>query len=443
MLTKDQLKLLMPINLFHTMSHIFPYFLPILCQVIPASDIALDYTKIGILSMTSILVMIPLTIIVGFLGDTLRKWRFELIAAAYLLIVSHTFIIYVAESFAVLIVASVVVGIGASVFHPIALPLLSQEFKEGRNYAHSINLIFGTVGSIITPIATIGLSNLLNWRTTTLIFGIFGAASFPILVVLLMLNKKNLTYVPEEIIVMGERVIRQDKTEMNGKTKRRMILGFITLPLIAIVAVNVLRAGIFRIMNTFTSLIFEDRFGASQFKSALIMSLILGMGGVSALISGFVSSKIGSLKTYISSMIATTIACVGVITFITVVDATNATNSAGLLAGAIILFVVLAAAFYFANPSANAVLAEMMPLEILSTVFGVITAIQIGFSAAIPPIFGAVVDQGYSLPYEYLILLFLAIVPLLLLLYVKSKIGFKTPKQVEIEREENKANNSH
>ena len=102
----------------------------------------------------------------------------------------------------------------------------------------------------------------------------------------------------------------------------------------------------------------------------------------------------------------------------------------------------MSTSFYFANPSANALLAEIMPLEILSTVFGIITAIQIGFSSAIPVIFGAVVDQGYSLPYEYLILFVLAIIPLLLLLYVKSKIGFKTPDQVELERTENLKKNS-
>ncbi|MHA1501721.1 MAG: hypothetical protein ACTSSB_07715, partial [Candidatus Heimdallarchaeota archaeon] len=76
-----------------------------------------------------------------------------------------------------------------------------------------------------------------------------------------MLNKKNLTYVPEETIVMGEKVIKNGKTGMDSKAKQRMILVFITGPLIAIVIVNVLRAGIFRIMNTFTSFIFEDRFG--------------------------------------------------------------------------------------------------------------------------------------------------------------------------------------
>ncbi|MHA1442448.1 MAG: hypothetical protein ACTSPK_11380, partial [Candidatus Heimdallarchaeota archaeon] len=53
-----------------------------------------------------------------------------------------------------------------------------------------------------------------------------------------------------------------------------------------------------------------------------------------------------------------------------------------------------------------------------------------------------IVDQGYSLPYEYLIIFVLAIVPLSLLLYVKKKIGFKTPDQVEKERAENQRKNS-
>jgi MFS family permease len=246
---------------------------------------------------------------------------------------------------------------------------------------------------------------------------------------------------------MGERVIRHEKVMINGKEKRRLLITFLTGPLIAIISVNVLRAGIFRVMNTFTSFIFEKRFFAEQFDSALIMSLILGLGGISALISGFVSSRIGSLKTYIVSMIATSIASVAVITFIGVIDLRgidllNSSYKNVFLAGAIILFVILSMSFYFANPSANAILAELIPLEVLSTVFGVITAIQIGFSSLVPVIFGAVVDQHYSFPYEYLILFILAFGPLLLLLYAKTKIGFKTPEQVELERAANLKQNS-
>ena len=100
MLSKDQFKLLMPINLFHTMAHIYPYFLPILMQVIPNEDIFIDYTRVGIIAMTSVLVMIPFTILIGFIGDRIRKWRLELIILGYALVFSHTFIIYVANSFA-------------------------------------------------------------------------------------------------------------------------------------------------------------------------------------------------------------------------------------------------------------------------------------------------------------------------------------------------------
>ncbi|RLI69777.1 MAG: hypothetical protein DRP02_01140 [Candidatus Gerdarchaeota archaeon] len=432
MLQRNQLKLLMPINIYHTMAHIFPYFLPILCQVIRDEVDFLNYTRAGIIAMVSIVVMIPSTIVLGVVGDKIRKWRLELIAVGFLIIVSHTFIIYVANSFAVLIIAAVVAGLGASIFHPIALPLLSQEFGADRNVAHSINLIFGTFGSITTPIMTIGLSSWLGWRTTTLILGIFGLLVAPILITTSLLTKKYLVYTPQKEIITNEDVIPIDTKEK--KRTRKPLLSFISGPFIALVFVLVLRSGIFRIMNTFTSFIFEDRFGASEFHSAMIMSLVLGSGGVAALISGFVSKKKGSLKTFLFSMGATVLASIAVVIFVGTMDLANLQINTGLLVVAILLFVFLSTSFYFSNPSANSLQAEIIPLEILGTVYGIIVAIMTGFSAVIPVIFGAIVDQGYSLPYEYLLPIILSLIPFLLLIYMKSKIGLKTPDQVEKER---------
>ena len=72
--------------------------------------------------------------------------------------------------------------------------------------------------------------------------------------------------------------------------------------------------------------------------------------------------------------------------------------------------------------------------NVLSSVFGVISALMTGFSAITPVIFGAIVDGEFSLPYEYLLLFILAIIPFFLLLYTKTKIGFKTPDEIENER---------
>ena len=154
MLTKRQWKLIMPLNFFHIMAHIYPYFLPILTQVI-RDDIPMGWTQTAILAMVITLVMIPSTIIFGLIGDRIRHLRLELIVIGYVLVISHTFIMFIAQSYGVLIVAAVVGGFGASVFHPITLPLLSQEFGTKRSIAHSVNMIFGTIGSIITPLLSI------------------------------------------------------------------------------------------------------------------------------------------------------------------------------------------------------------------------------------------------------------------------------------------------
>ncbi len=389
--------------------------------------------------MTSVLVMIPFTILIGFIGDRIRKWRLELIILGYALVFSHTFIIYVANSFAVLIVATVVGGIGASVFHPIALPLLSQEFGAERNLAHSFNLIFGTIGAIITPIATIGLSSWLGWRTATLILGIFGAICFPILVILLLLVKKYQKYKPIEDIVMGEKVISHEKRVKKSNRKKRFALGIITAPLVVVVIAQVIRAGIFRIINTFTSFIFEDQFGATKFNSALIMAIVIGAGGASTFISGFISPRFGSLKTLIISNVGSTIAAVFIAIFIGTlviknIDLKTSAFGITLLVTAVILFVFLTATYYPGDPANNSLFAEMIPLEILSSANGIITALMIGISSVAPLLFGYIVDKQYNLPYQYLLPIILSVIPLALLFYIKSKIGFKTPEQVESER---------
>ncbi|MEA2070978.1 MAG: MFS transporter [Asgard group archaeon] len=413
------------------MAHIFPYFLPILCLVI-REDIPMNYTQVGILSMTGILVTIPFTIVFGFLGDRIAHLRLELIAGGFLLVFGHTFIIAFAQSYAILILAAVICGIGASIFHPIALPLLSQEFGADRNVAHSFNLIFGTLGSVVTPISSIALSGWLGWRSTSLIFGIFGAIFFPILFILLLKGKKHLNYT----LHTNRQLKPKEKQESTRQEEKKGLQAFpfLTLPFIALVLAQILRSGIFRVINTFTSFIFEDRFGASELVSAGITSAVLGLGGVSALISGFFSRKRGSLFTFILSMVGTSIASVFILVFIGVIDMNKVTITIPLLIVAIIFFAFATIGFYFGSPSSNALLAEMLPPEVLSSVYGIINALMTGFSSTIPVIFGAIVDQKFSFPYEYLILIVLSVVPLLLLLYLKSQIGLKTPDQIEEER---------
>ena len=428
---RKRLTLVMTVNLFHIMAHIYPFFLPILTQII-RDDFSLGYTQTAILAMTSSLVMIPLTILLGFIGDRLHRWRLELIAVGCILTISHTFIMFAAQTYGILIVAAVVGGIGASIFHPMALPMLSQEFVEYRNIAHSVNLVFGTIGSILTPLIAIYFASQYHWRITSLGFGIFGAACFPIMLILVYFAKKDLRYKPHESVVMAEEVF----TVEEGAKKRfnlKLILAVFTGPVIALLFAQVFRSGIFRILNIFTAVIFEDQFAVPEISSAIIMSCVLALGGLSALFSGFVSKRSGSLKTIIFSKIATTITAVLLVIFVGTLMLTGTAVNTGFLVIAIILFVILSITFYFGNAPFNSLLAECVPLEVLSTVNGILDSLMSVFSIVLVA-FGMIIDEGFTFPYEFVLIIIFALVPLLLLLYVKSKIGLKTPKEVERDR---------
>lgn len=428
---RKRLNLVMTVNLFHVMAHIYPYFLPILTIII-RDDILLNYTQTALLAMTSSLVMIPLTVLLGFIGDRLHRWRLELIAVGFILTVSHTFIMFAAQTYGILIVAAVVGGIGASIFHPMALPMLSQEFGDQRNVAHSVNLVFGTIGSIATPLAAINFASRFGWRETSLGFGIFGVAMLPILLVMLYFARKDLQYKPKKSVVMEEEVFMVEEGTQK-RFNRKMVLAAFTGPVIALLIAQVFRSGIFRILNIFTALIFEDQFLVSELGSSIIMSSILALGGLSALVSGFVSKKSGSLRSVIFSKITTTITAVLLVVFVGTLMLTGTAMNTTYLVIAIILFAVLAITFYFGNAPFNSLLAECVPLEVLSTITGVLDSAMSVFSIVLV-VFGMIIDEGYSFPYEFVLIIIFALVPLLLLLYVKSKIGLKTPKQVERDR---------
>ncbi|NHK30775.1 MAG: MFS transporter [Asgard group archaeon] len=431
MLTKRQWKLIMPLNFFHIMAHIYPYFLPILTQVI-RDDIPMGWTQTAILAMVITLVMIPSTIIFGLIGDRIRHLRLELIIIGYVLVISHTFIMFVAQSYGVLIVAAIVGGFGASVFHPITLPLLSQEFGTKRSIAHSINMIFGTIGSIITPLLSIYLASKIGWRYTALAFGTFGVAFLPILLVLIVPALGELRYAPKnDLFKNGNNFKKNDKKMI--KLRNKFILAVITGPIIALIISQVFRSGIFRILNIFTALIFEDKFGASELNSAIIMSFVLAAGGISSLFSGFVSGKKGNLRILLHSKIATTIITVLLAVFVGVVTLTNISFTPGLLAVAIILFILLSIAFYFGNAPNNSLLAELVPLEVLSTINGIQTSLMACFTSILV-LFGKIIDLGFSFPYELILIILFALIPTLLLFYVKSKIGYKTPEEAEQDR---------
>ena len=413
------------------MAHIYPYFLPILTQII-REDIPMNWTQIAILTMTSTLVMIPLTLLFGFLGEKIYKWRLLLIGLGYGIVLSHTFIIYFAPNYGMLILAGVIGGIGASIFHPIALPLLSQEFGANRNIAHSFNLIFGTLGSMLTPISTIYFSMQVGWRNTSLAFGIFGVAIFPILILLLVLARKEIHYKPHEAVMINKKVVILNQKNGN-KQMLKIVLSLFTGPIIALLAALIVRNGIFKILNTFTALIFVDEYGVDDIKSALIMSLILALGGISALISGFISKKVGSLKTYLFSNITTTIAALAIVLFTSIITLTSTTINVGLLVVAILLFSLLSIMFYSGNSPSNALLAEMLPLEFVSLINGLLDSLMSSFSIILV-VFGKISDIS-SFPFEYILLILFSIIPLILVFYIKSKVGYKTPDEIECARE--------
>jgi MFS family permease len=171
------------VSLAHAMSHAYGALFPL---IVPAflTDLHLTYTQIGLIFTISNLIWSPLQLGFGVLGRYhSRKLILGIGHICQGLAIMGTGL---ATAFGDLLVWRVTARIADAPQHPIGNALISQSFPpERRGLALAINAAGSNLGTVVVPLIGGFLIATFGWRSTLLMFGLFGACVGALLVGLL------------------------------------------------------------------------------------------------------------------------------------------------------------------------------------------------------------------------------------------------------------------
>ena len=198
---------------------------------------------------------------------------------------------------AVLTIAVVIVSIPGALWHLPSTAALSRRFPDRRGFAISMHGFGSNIGNVLAPLLAGGLLTIMSWRPILLIY----AAPAAVMAVFVWFSLKDLG------IEAGD-----DQTEL--KSKGRVLSGYregLAMFKIPVVATLVLAAAVRGVANNalfqwapFYLREAEDGgLAMGYFSVGVHLSLLTGMGIVSAPILGYLSDRYGRKQVLVPGLI--------------------------------------------------------------------------------------------------------------------------------------------
>ncbi len=349
----------------HGATHWFKASFFILLPFIQAS-LGLSYIQVGalgtILMMTSVIVNFAGGAAVDITGRRVLFQVISLTTGATTLV-----LIGLSNQYWMMIILAALVGAANFLWHPAAIPYLSDLFPENKGYVLSIHAVGASAGDLAAPfVIGVMLAWLGSWQTTAM------ANSVPIFIIAAAIL---LFLLPKEKPVHGEKKkgmnLREYVLGLKGIIKERAVVGLCLMAGFRATAVN----GLLMFLPLY--LINELKFSEIQMGSTLSIMQIGGL--VATAIAGILSDNIGRRPVVLFGLTVTTVMTVGV-TFIT--DATIY----------IICMAILGFALYSTRGVVHSWMMDITPPAMGASATGLMFGTQTLLSTAIPLIGGIIAD---------------------------------------------------
>ena len=134
----------------HSLTHMYGNgFYVIIPQIF--QQLGLTYTLVGLMDSSRWLATGLSTLVGGFFVDMFQHRRGLLLGATLILLGLGYVLVSLAPTYWLIIAALVFTAVGGSLWHPIALGLLSQRFPKQRGFVISLHRASGSVGDTISP----------------------------------------------------------------------------------------------------------------------------------------------------------------------------------------------------------------------------------------------------------------------------------------------------
>jgi MFS family permease len=303
----------------------------------------------------------------GFLGDRFSKKKI-LVLGTLLNGLAFVMAAY-CHSYGLLVMAMILGGLGGAAYHPVANALLSNLFKGAVGRAFGIVGMGASVGLFLGPFASGYLGQLLGWRTTCIVFGVFGTAVAVAFAFIM----------PEE-----------PQGDFSGKEERTETARNLVKALLPVVAVFSLRDVCWWGLTYLTPAMSQMSVGFSEKMAGLLVGLTSITGVVSQPLAGTVSDRFGRRR-----VLAVALAVSGICVVFFPHMGPFSLFPLALASGFLLLGTV---------PVVDAAAAEIVPPSMRGRLFGVTLTVGLLIGALSPYVVGILYDATgtYTLSYGFM-----------------------------------------
>lgn len=274
----EKIRILSTVSLYHALNDGTVAAIPILFPIFRII-FDLSYTQIGIITGGSLIIHIIFQLMIGRVSDG-KNSRTMLSLGVLLISISMLFFTQ-ANGFYSLILLMLILRISESFFHPIGVGWISRIFKKHRlDWAMGVQSAFADVGAFIAISTTLYISEITNWKYPLYIWSIAGA-------IILLLGISITRNIKDEYL----NVINISKKQTIRKSLNESAIFLKRIKLI--IPAYIISGSSWGIIITYLPLYLTERTDLSLTIIGLIVSIWIGIGSISSLFFGKISSKFG------------------------------------------------------------------------------------------------------------------------------------------------------
>jgi FSR family fosmidomycin resistance protein-like MFS transporter len=394
------------ITIGHGLTHWYPATFYLLLPII-GKELGLSYTEIGLVISFQYIASTISNVPGGILVDMVGKKGLLMALSLFWVGFPYLFMNFT-STYWMLILCTSLVGIGNNLWHPTAIPTLTQRYPERKGFVLSVHGMGANLGDALAPLAAGAMLALLTWRQVVVINIIPGVAMALIIVILL----RNLQ--------MGTKK-KKTTEEKDGQTLKEYFSGlkglFQNRSLVFISTSSAFRSMTQNALLTFLPLYLAHELNYSPLWVGAGMFLLQMGGFIAAPISGHLSDKWGRKKILSTSMAMTAV----ILIFLAVL------GKSPLFIG----FIALLGFFLYAiRPVMQAWLMETSPKKMAGTSVGILFGMQ-SLGQSVSPLIGGMISDKFGLfAAFYFVAGTIIIANLLILLAPKQEMSSGSNKSI-------------